>query len=494
MRSKGFNKDNEVQTGLSSNEFQPKEVKLNTVRQGTGASTEYRLRAFLGSNLGHRTLVACMPLSDFYDHSLVANRETLGEDGLIAQRPLDMNHARKMALYMLKGIVEAAIQEEKNKEGNTDHFVKEAWNVIHSELGEQPYAGLQPIVVNIRECEINGDDLNVIEGVDCWTILLSQAHKLWVIDGQHRRKGMEMLFTFLDEIRSRSTYPKRGLFSPSRVTNDNNAVTIDEMALWETCWSIAQQRLTIAVEVHLGLKTEQERQLFHDLNRLVKKIDVSMALDFDTSNPINLFTKDTLVTTLGLHVSDNEIKDWNNDDGSISRKDVTAVNARLFMNKGNINGATGSTLTAGQAVATRFWTEVLAIPGFGERNAHKKTVAAQPVVLKALAKLVYDYSLHRRKPKDADEILEKILSSIKLIDFSHHNPMWRYYEMSEDERTQNNLSGLSDYLPKEETGNRDIGGYQEGENVFRFGSKHNDIYPIISDMIRWKLGLPSRTK
>ena len=26
----------------------------------------------------------------------------------------------------------------------------------------------------------------------------------------------------------------------------------------------------------------------------------------------------------------------------------------------------------------------------------------------------------------------------------------------------------------------------------RFGAKHNDIYPIIGDMIRWKLKLPNR--
>jgi len=26
----------------------------------------------------------------------------------------------------------------------------------------------------------------------------------------------------------------------------------------------------------------------------------------------------------------------------------------------------------------------------------------------------------------------------------------------------------------------------------RFGAKHNDIYPILSDMIRWATGLPSR--
>jgi hypothetical protein len=26
----------------------------------------------------------------------------------------------------------------------------------------------------------------------------------------------------------------------------------------------------------------------------------------------------------------------------------------------------------------------------------------------------------------------------------------------------------------------------------RFGAKHNDIYPILGDMIRWKIGLPNR--
>jgi len=26
----------------------------------------------------------------------------------------------------------------------------------------------------------------------------------------------------------------------------------------------------------------------------------------------------------------------------------------------------------------------------------------------------------------------------------------------------------------------------------RFGAKHDDIYPILADMIRWKLDLPNR--
>ncbi len=41
-------------------------------------------------------------------------------------------------------------------------------------------------------------------------------------------------------------------------------------------------------------------------------------------------------------------------------------------------------------------------------------------------------------------------------------------------------------------GNRDIGSFQGG--LMRFGSKHNDIIPILCDMIRWRLKLPSRRR
>jgi hypothetical protein len=65
--------------------------------------------------------------------------------------------------------------------------------------------------------------------------------------------------------------------------------------------------------------------------------------------------------------------------------------------------------------------------------------------------------------------------------------------MTPAERTQAGLDGLAAYLPPSDDGaNRDIGAFQGG--VMRFGAKHNDIFPIIGDMIRWRLGLPSRQK
>jgi hypothetical protein len=117
-------------------------------------------------------------------------------------------------------------------------------------------------------------------------------------------------------------------------------------------------------------------------------------------------------------------------------------------------------------------------------------VAAQPVVLKAIAKLVYDFSFSNRKPENGAELTETMLSKLTDLDFSHDNPMWRYYELVPEQREQSGLAGLSSYLPSEDGANRDLGSFQGG--YMRFGAKHNDIYPIIGDMIRWRLGLPAR--
>jgi hypothetical protein len=79
------------------------------------------------------------------------------------------------------------------------------------------------------------------------------------------------------------------------------------------------------------------------------------------------------------------------------------------------------------------------------------------------------------------------------IDLTHTNPIWRYYELKPEEIKKHCLKDLSDYLLSDEAGaNRDLGSYDVSTGVFRFGAKHNDIYPILGDMIRWQLKLPSR--
>lgn len=118
-------------------------------------------------------------------------------------------------------------------------------------------------------------------------------------------------------------------------------------------------------------------------------------------------------------------------------------------------------------------------------------MAAQPVLLKALAKITYDLNFSNRQPEDAAKLYQQFIEAIPAIDFSHSNPMWRYYQLTPEQRDEEGLTSLAAYLPEDSgTANRDIGSMQ-GE-FMRFGAKHNDIYPILSDMIRWKAGLPSR--
>lgn len=72
--------------------------------------------------------------------------------------------------------------------------------------------------------------------------------------------------------------------------------------------------------------------------------------------------------------------------------------------------------------------------------------------------------------------------------------MCRYYQMSDEERRNPEISGLSDYIPNSGVvtadSNRDVGAYQGGG--MRFGAKHNAMFQALADMIRWKLRLPNR--
>jgi len=453
-----------------------------------GDTSEIPTKVFIGHNLGYRTFLIHVPMHEFYKMSAVANDP--GTDGaVVTQRKLDPAHAHKLSVYILKGLVSAAIQRRIIEKKS----IPQGFYDAQERLGKQPYLSLQPIVVNIRECNPAGENIRGLrmttaEGeTAAFKMYLSQRHVLWVVDGQHRRKAMEEVFEFLSGVRSKRTYPKKGsLFHFSNID-----VSAEELQLWEECFSVARAFSTVAVEIHLGLTTEQERQLFHDLNRLGKKVDTSLALNFDSSNAVNLFIKEKLIDQLGLKVEENDSKDWQADNGALARKEVVGVNALLFLNKTNIGGVTPVMVTPKEAIAYQFWETVMQIPGFGEEKAKEKTVAAQPVVLKALAKLVYDLAFSNRRGGDAEQHVSILFNQLTEIDFSHENSMWRYYEFSEEERKAHGLGSLAGWLPEENSNvNRDLGSFQGG--FMRFGAKHNDIYPLIADMIRWKLNLPSR--
>lgn len=467
----------------------PQDLDSLDVLADAGDVNETPFNVFIGHNLGHRVFTMSVPFRKFSDISAVANNR---ENGPVAQRALDENHAKKLAVYMAKGLVSAA----KMRRVHANKDVPETFDAILSRLGEQPYFSLQPLVCNIRNVPPGGTGTGGIRGFRLETVagetagfkvFLSERHVLWVVDGQHRRHAADMAMTFLEQVRQTGKYPGKGavLF-----VEKGKEVTEDEMIVWNEAFDAARSYASLTVEVHLGLNIEQERQLFHDLNRLGKKVDASLAFQFDGSNPITHFIKRNLAGDLGIAITDSEAKDWSEDSGALVLKDVVAVNAIAFLNKGNIAGATPAVIEPREGIIMELWSKITEIPDFGSNRAKEKTVLAQPVVMKALAKITYDLKFNNRRPENGDELFVKFLDNMQEIDFSHQNPMWNYYNMSDGERLDASLDGLSAYLPDDAGGNRDIGAIQS--DFVRFGAKHNDIFPILADMIRWSLKLPSR--
>jgi hypothetical protein len=456
----------------------------------TGDVNETPFNVFIGHNLGHRVFTMSVPFRKFKDLSAVANDRDAGP---VAQRALDESHAKKLAVYMAKGLVSAA----KMRRFAMGKDLAPTFDDVLRKLGEQPYYSLQPIVCNIRNVPPGGNGVGGIRGFRLETpnretaafrVFLSERHVLWVVDGQHRRHAADLVMQFLEEVRQKGRYPGKGavLFA-----DKGKAISEAEMLVWNEAYDAARAFATITVEVHLGLDIDQERQLFHDLNRLAKKVDSSLAFQFDGSNPITSFIKGKLSGELGIRITDREAKDWAEDDGALVLKDLVAINAIAFLNKGNVVGATPSVIGPREDAILNLWARVSEIDGFGEERAKEKTVSAQPVVLKALAKIAFDLNFNNRRPENAEGLYEQFLERIPAVNFSHANPMWSYYSMSEQQRQDAGLFGLKEYLPEDVAGvNRDVGSMQG--DFMRFGAKHNDIYPILADMIRWVTGLPSR--
>lgn len=467
-------------------------IGLDSIMElGGTAGREYSV--LNGLNMGNNTLLLSLPYDEFHQKSEVANQQNINEiaalaEEKVAQRKLDPAHAKSLAGYILKGLC-ATILRKCEKQGKEP---SSAFYRIYEALGRQPYLSLQPVTANLRNCKSGGADLKFKRYDDGKvTVFLSDAHKLFVIDGQHRREGMNIALQYLRDVVSNHSYPKRiQLFTGALKGEELNP---DELEVWQEMNDSAKTICTVMIELHLGLGSDEERQLFHDLNNLGKRIPAGMAFSYDNSNPINLYIKECLLEehVLSAKIEEKDIVNWDEDTGVMARKDVVAVNAMLFQNKTNIKGAQPEVVSQRKEYANQFWKLIDEMPGFGEPGAKNRTVLAQPVVLKAIAKLFFNFKWGKEKNAEA---FIKLVGGLHDFDFGHLNPAWRYYIYEELQR-EDECPGLSEYLPSADVeGNRDIGGFDAQKEVFRFGAKHNDIFPLIGDMIRWKLGLPNRRK
>lgn len=458
----------------------------------TGGAADRKISVLVGHNLGSNTLLMRLPLHEFYEISEVANAQNIAKrEGAtteeVAQRNLDPKHATKLAIYILKGVVNALVTRYLRN----GHPSPAILDQIQRKLGRQPYLAMQPVTANIRSCATGGGGLRFEEeGGGLVSVHLSSRDVLWIVDGQHRRMAVQMLFDFFKTLFNTRRYPGRPLIYP---VTDGSKVTDDEYRIWNELYDVARSTCTIMVEAHLGLKPDQERQLFHDLNNMTKKVESSLAFQFDHSNPVNLWIKENLIDNevLRAPVVQRDQIDWSDDTGAIARKDLIGVCAILFLNRTNVRNATPQAVMTRDTFAQKFWEAVNKIPCWGEPGCKMKTVAAQPVILKALAKLAYDFGFGKHQN---EAHLRKLFEGIPKLPFAHTEPMWRFYQLTPNDRKKLKVDSLADYLPPNGPSNRDVGMYNEKEHVMRFSIRHNDVFPILGDMIRWKLGLPPRNK
>ena len=398
------------------------------------------------NNLGSTTFTTSIDVGTFLTQSEVGNDLSRGH---VTQRPLNIPHATGMAAFNLSALINAVCKKYEAKFGELPQEVVE----VFDHVSPKSYYAWAPLVCSVRFplTEILGDpDKTTGE----WTLRLRPDQILWVVDGQHRRKGLEYTRDWLSKMTTERKYPRLKEAFPAGLRNvSDQALVFWQMALQEFVSSFS-----ITAELHFGMTIDQERQLFYFLNDLSRSVPSSVAQSFDKDNVINVFTHELVKDFIpsGL-VSDKGQVDWENAVW-VRRDSLNGINAKLLLNRGNIDGAKSSVVTPRLADARAFWKAVLALPGITDRKA---SLAAQPAMLKAIAKCYYDLMWARgsgRKALPADTA-EKFLAALPLVDFSHGNLIWR------------GAAGKPT-------------GVLHTDGSYRFSPTHNEIVPYLAATLR----------
>ena len=453
----------------------------------TGGRGTVDLPILAGYNMGNNTLNVTMTMSQFREVALVANEAriiAMGEGPeQIAQRQLIPDHAKKLALYILRGLL-AGVKSRWNSE---DKHVPDCLSDILNELGIGPYQALQPFTANIRNIQDGGLEF---EDTTIGVVLhLHKFQKLFVVDGQHRLHAGELVFEWLNSIITNAKYPKKGLW-----IGETQEVTSEELEVWYAVMTEFSNYFTVDVTVHLGLNADQERQLFHDLNVLGKKPSSSQALAFDAANPVSKYVNDELApgkSVHGLRVVDAGHKKSGTklEEPAIYRDDLLNTCAILFRGAFNQSGITPLDVMGSEPYANSFWEAMAKQSGWAAPGWEKLTLLAQPTMLKAMAFLVRSFH-NGEEARDLnaahvkrDAIIQAILAGA--VDFSHANPLWRVYLVNEKDR-EAQFPGINDYITPDSV-RRPYASWDEDTERLQLGPNSRDIARYVADLVRYQL-------
>ncbi len=468
-------------------EVEGRRMRLSELAR-TGGRGTIAVPMINGFNMGNSTLNITMPLETFRQLSVVANeariREVGGSLSDVAQRPLDKNHAKDLALYILRGLLASV----KNRWIAEESHIPDELNDFLADLGVGPYQALQPFTANLKDC--SPADLDVEQLQHAIVLHLHQAQRFRVIDGQHRRQASEIVSVWLQRLMTDGSYPTiraGGLIVPER---EDMHLTREEAEIWSAVATEASVHLTVDVTVHLGLNATQERQLFHDLNNLGKKPPAALSVTFDQANPISVFTREVLEVENrlgGLNVVDSGTKKSGRDreEKSIYRDDLTSICSILFAGATNPAGIMPSEVNKNYDLGRKFFEVITTQPHFVEPGWQAKTLLAQPTMLKGLAQLVYTFHGSREANlSKRDDLLEALQA--RQVDFSPANKLWHAYSMSSQEREEG-FPGLEDYITPDGLRKGFVRSWHEPTSSFQFATNTRDVMRYIGDLVRWQL-------
>ncbi|MGO8016195.1 DNA sulfur modification protein DndB [Rhizobium leguminosarum] len=453
----------------------------------TGGRGTVDLPVLSGFNMGTSTLNVTMSMGTFREIALVANEArmiAMGEGpDQIAQRQLIPDHAKKLALYILRGLLAGV---KKRWESEVKHVPDFLTDVL-AELGEGPYQALQPFTANIRNVQEGGLEFeDTASGV---VLHLHKLQKLFVVDGQHRLRAGELVHDWLNTILTNGRYPKKGLW-----IGDSQDMTSEEMEVWTAAMTEFGMAFTVDVTVHIDLNAEQERQLFHDLNVLGKKPSSAQALAFDAANPVSKYVTERLAPDGFIHglrmVDAGHKKSGTKLDGpAIYRDDLVNSCSILFRGAFNQSGITPLDVIGSEEYADRFWNALAQQPHWGVQGWEKQTLLSHPTMLKAMAFLVRSFhnGEEARDKAAAHPKRDAIITALAegAVSFLHTNPLWRVYLMTAEDR-DTAFPGIEDYITPDSV-RRPYGTWDDDSARLQLGPNTRDISRYLADLVRFQL-------
>lgn len=373
----------------------------------TGRQRALVLTGQLDRNQGLPTFSGRLTFEQFADLTVVHNRKWADDAGesmdIVTQREIIESHANGLAMFILQGLVAATIARAQDS-GFPASAVK-TLEGMQDRVGRSAHYALPPVTLVLP----TSPEVKPVEeaGETIAARLLLPAGKLFVVaDGQHRREGARKVREFLNEVIANRRTPKNVKFYPAQ----DAPLTSDEVEGWVAVQETYRSWTMVAYEAHLGLDVDQARQMFTNYNCNVKPVKAATNLEFDQTNPINLWAKTWVLEQLRLASAGKEPFDL---------RQLSTINGFLYLGKTSIKSAPFS-ISLLESKAREFWTTVLQTAEWKRPDSLLREVA----VLKGLAKAWFYVFVAKRNnqfPK-ASRVREYIRTTVFNSDWAKAVP------------------------------------------------------------------------